>query len=685
MITNTENLKLTIAYQEGNHGKRSRVSVISLALSLIFFLGIWSSLLGGWYLPKNFGAFLNQVLIHVTETYPLVHDYFFDSGKTNPLFMACVLAVFFVVWAAVFVSIRHGLWAGTVCMLLLSGSLWIFPGDCPWYLQCGFYFCFCLSMALMLSAGRADMKKLLSFLFFIMVLAAGAGLILQSTGADSPWEKLRQEEKAVTPLTCGDFSSLSEFALSEQTAFSVTMENPQPYYLKGYTGAVYTGAGWKELDSVTKSSYNDLFYTLHENSFFGYSQLSLAAEKAGLTEPQDTAELRVEYAGTGRTCLLLPYETAGEVSLLRKFIGDDTFETTDGGKTKSYILQASENLVKEQYVLKQKLKDGTDDEEIKTYLILENSYRDYVFDNYMQLSDEAETALQKVLGDGKELSCSRVKEKILRLLNRYTYDEGTTYDASEGDFLTVFLQEKSGWSVHYATAAALMFRYYGIPARYVEGYLITPGDAKKMKEGSAYDITEDHAHAWAEYYEEGVGWIPFETAGPYIGVMESGNDIIFSGDGDEKNKKQQKKEEKQEMQVLPETEVLQRALMLAAGILIFLLLLLAGLFLYLKSRFTTRKGTRIRDDRKAVIIMVRYILRIMEKKGLPRKNLPVTERNGDVEKTFGTGLAEEYAAVAKIYEQAVYSGRPITAVQRTQVSKLVQHIRKKVKKKERKD
>ena len=36
---------------------------------------------------------------------------------------------------------------------------------------------------------------------------------------------------------------------------------------------------------------------------------------------------------------------------------------------------------------------------------------------------------------------------------------------------------------------------------------------------TALTLTADDAHAWAEYYEDGVGWIPFETATPYLNVM----------------------------------------------------------------------------------------------------------------------------------------------------------------------
>ena len=84
------------------------------------------------------------------------------------------------------------------------------------------------------------------------------------------------------------------------------------------------------------------------------------------------------------------------------------------------------------------------------------------------------------------------------------------------DFLTYALERSgSGYSVHYATAAALMLRYFGVPARYVEGYFLSAEEAGRYAAGERIVLTERNAHAWAEYYLDGVGWIPFETTPGY--------------------------------------------------------------------------------------------------------------------------------------------------------------------------
>ena len=70
-----------------------------------------------------------------------------------------------------------------------------------------------------------------------------------------------------------------------------------------------------------------------------------------------------------------------------------------------------------------------------------------------------------------------------------TYSSQTDVFQKTGILRRIFLTtSKIGHSVHFATAAALMFRYYGIPARYVEGYLITPQDIEGKQAGDTIEI-----------------------------------------------------------------------------------------------------------------------------------------------------------------------------------------------------
>ena len=79
--------------------------------------------------------------------------------------------------------------------------------------------------------------------------------------------------------------------------------------------------------------------------------------------------------------------------------------------------------------------------------------------------------------------------------------------AEEPDFALWFLRRaESGYCIHFATAAAVLLRAADVPARYVTGYM-TEGLS-----GESVTVTEEDAHAWAEYFEPRLGcWIPLEA------------------------------------------------------------------------------------------------------------------------------------------------------------------------------
>lgn len=132
-------------------------------------------------------------------------------------------------------------------------------------------------------------------------------------------------------------------------------------------------------------------------------------------------------------------------------------------------------------------------------------------------------------------------EEIVQQLRAY-YQENIPYTYSPGatprgkDFINFFLTEnRKGYCSHFASAATLIFRYMGIPARYVEGYAIDyseiaeDGELLRDKQYEQYyqgysvmgetgvvqhEVTDADAHAWVEVYEKGKGWQVVEIT-PY--------------------------------------------------------------------------------------------------------------------------------------------------------------------------
>lgn len=102
-------------------------------------------------------------------------------------------------------------------------------------------------------------------------------------------------------------------------------------------------------------------------------------------------------------------------------------------------------------------------------------------------------------------------EKAAALMNylrsNYAYTL-TPGDPPEGvDFVAHFLQTGEGYCTYFASAMAVMARTQGLPSRYVEGFLLN--GSRRTDKG--YVVNAKQAHAWAEVYIEGVGWLAFDA------------------------------------------------------------------------------------------------------------------------------------------------------------------------------
>lgn len=92
--------------------------------------------------------------------------------------------------------------------------------------------------------------------------------------------------------------------------------------------------------------------------------------------------------------------------------------------------------------------------------------------------------------------------------NSAVYDRSTkAMSADADDFAKWFLTESdTGYCVHFATAAAVLLRAIGVPARYVEGYMVS------CQADEQVTVTNQEAHAWVEYYDSASAvWHILET------------------------------------------------------------------------------------------------------------------------------------------------------------------------------
>lgn len=97
------------------------------------------------------------------------------------------------------------------------------------------------------------------------------------------------------------------------------------------------------------------------------------------------------------------------------------------------------------------------------------------------------------------------------LLTNFTYSLDVEVPPKDMDFVEHFLQTKKGYCTYFASAMTMMARACDVPARYVEGFVVSV--PLGLSEATVI-VSGRHAHAWCEIYIDGIGWIPIDaTAG----------------------------------------------------------------------------------------------------------------------------------------------------------------------------
>lgn len=132
-----------------------------------------------------------------------------------------------------------------------------------------------------------------------------------------------------------------------------------------------------------------------------------------------------------------------------------------------------------------------------------------------ELPDRVRALAQEITA-GCETDYDKLKA-IESYLQGYQYSLSPNNPPEGQDYVDYFLFEsKSGYCTSFATSMAVLGRCVGIPMRYLEGF-VAKFEHRDKKE-NLYQIRNSQAHAWAEAYIEGVGWIPFEATAPFYHI-----------------------------------------------------------------------------------------------------------------------------------------------------------------------
>ena len=284
-----------------------------------------------------------------------------------------------------------------------------------------------------------------------------------------------------------------------------------PLYIRGYVGSNYTGSGWRELSDKQNEeglatgmdliSLSSQYYQVLENL---YNSGDESVARRDLVISDVDANSAFSY---------IPYGTS-----LVDFTAGEPFDAYPKQETDREIFSMY-------YMNTQRLSNIQKLETAGSYETQDASYRAFADSVYLSLPTKGLDSFYEEYSGKKFTSiadCVSFVRSTLEAHASYTKTPGSTPRGN--DYVEYFLYEnKQGVCTHFASAAVLLFRLYGIPARYVEGYLV-----RDLESGNgAQAIMDEAAHAWAEIYVKGVGWIPIEVTPGFIDEA----DLADSNDG----------------------------------------------------------------------------------------------------------------------------------------------------------
>lgn len=482
------------------------------------FTGILKSgILSGLLCVRN--QIVHTLLVEEGLVFPEVEG----ASEDGTLFLL-VLAVCFAVLIWFLIK------SGFSCLLLIPGAVIVLPlllFDVETGLWQGALFAFgmmCVFLEIRMERGVSGWQMLYAagILILLCVVVGDFGAAQERrirASLEETVEKLRYGENLLEngKVTAKERAQAKP---EEAAALEITMQRPQELYLRGFVGELYTDGRWRALPYGAYEENRDLFYWLDREAFRAAGQLQQAEALLDGKGPVNQIEVDVKQAC--KKYAYVPYEIGSFDQEVLSWYGA-YFTAGNVGSMKHYSYKAGDNLVSKwtDVAARFQLQSEKAQEDDEAYLVAESYYNEFVYEHYTYLS-ETEKALLAPCVQGEAADVKTAIEKVRAYLDEtMVYTENPALASAETeDMLEAFLTEHKGYDVHYATAATLLFRAYGIPARYVEGYLVTKEDVRGAKQGEPFEIPRANIHAWTEVYIDGVGFVPIETCENYRALME---------------------------------------------------------------------------------------------------------------------------------------------------------------------
>jgi len=196
-------------------------------------------------------------------------------------------------------------------------------------------------------------------------------------------------------------------------------------------------------------------------------------------------------------------EAVEQTILLEPYYDKYLFSLDAPSKIEIYRVRRTTDMV---YYMRNSIRKRT---QYEAYSILSEYYRDKRIDKdfYTKVPENIAEYMnmyaEDIAGDNTLETASNVMAYFQGNGFKYGLEGLPTGDNALKDFMTV---NKTGNCEFYASAAAIILRLKGIPARLVGGY---KGGIYNSRAGY-YLVPQKNAHVWVEVYVEGKGWKRFD-------------------------------------------------------------------------------------------------------------------------------------------------------------------------------
>lgn len=325
----------------------------------------------------------------------------------------------------------------------------------------------------------------------------------------------------------------------------MTQQPTDKIYLKAYVGSEYTGDSWREISAGDLSEIlpriggatkrrellNEPFRRVAESDYDEFL--------GDLEVPQMTIKL----VNASREFGYAPY--CAEIT--DKYdVQKDSYIKGNATKTRKYSFYplSFEGDGYQNYLLGYVYQNVTtspayDSYGFSEFFGLELGEASELWIDYQEFVKAAYTDNYKELPKLREF-CDSIDQYNIEaeLLNYFGaecyYSKNPGEMPAELDFAEGFMFGRQvGFCVHFATAATLVYQMCGQPARYVEGYAISPSAFSRYEDGTyRATVTDENAHAWCEVFDQELGWVAkeFTPASGQVFNSYEGNDNTLTED-----------------------------------------------------------------------------------------------------------------------------------------------------------